>query len=45
MLVHPGKVGPGPVRCVFEHEKAKVKLAQKWLSSWVRENRVMTGDC
>jgi 2,4-dienoyl-CoA reductase-like NADH-dependent reductase (Old Yellow Enzyme family) len=38
MLVHPGRPEPGPVRCILKNEKHKVKEAQRWLSSWVREN-------
>jgi 2,4-dienoyl-CoA reductase-like NADH-dependent reductase (Old Yellow Enzyme family) len=38
MLVHPGKAEPGLVQCVLKNEANKVKEAQRWLSSWVREN-------
>ena len=38
MVVHPGKPEPGPVRCILKNEKHKVKEAQRWLSSWVKEN-------
>jgi 2,4-dienoyl-CoA reductase-like NADH-dependent reductase (Old Yellow Enzyme family) len=45
MLVHPGKADPGPVLCLFDREKSKVKQAQKWLSSWVRENVQSSDAC
>jgi 2,4-dienoyl-CoA reductase-like NADH-dependent reductase (Old Yellow Enzyme family) len=38
MFVHPGKPGPGLVRCVFKHDKAQHRMAQKWLASWVERN-------
>jgi 2,4-dienoyl-CoA reductase-like NADH-dependent reductase (Old Yellow Enzyme family) len=38
MLAHPGKAEPGLVQCVLKNEANKVKEAQRWLSSWVREN-------
>jgi hypothetical protein len=38
MLMHPGKPEPGSVKCILKNEKHKVKQAQRWLSSWVKEN-------
>ena len=36
MYVHPGKPKPGLVTCVYKEDKEIHKLAQKWLSSWVK---------
>jgi 2,4-dienoyl-CoA reductase-like NADH-dependent reductase (Old Yellow Enzyme family) len=40
MIVHPGREEPGLVACVFKQDREKHKAAQKWLASWVEENRV-----
>ncbi|MFX0118651.1 MAG: NADH:flavin oxidoreductase [Candidatus Hodarchaeota archaeon] len=38
MLIHPGRSEPGLVTCVHKSNKSLHKLAQKWLSSWVKRN-------
>jgi 2,4-dienoyl-CoA reductase-like NADH-dependent reductase (Old Yellow Enzyme family) len=40
MIVHPRREDPGLATCVFKQDKAEHKAAQKWLASWVEENRV-----
>ncbi|MFW9903332.1 MAG: NADH:flavin oxidoreductase [Candidatus Thorarchaeota archaeon] len=40
MLVHPGRPEPGLVTCIHKNDKAQHLLAQKWLSSWVRTNKI-----
>ena len=36
MHVHPGRPEPGLVTCVHKNDKSQHRLAQKWLSSWVK---------
>jgi len=31
---------PGVARCVYKHDRARVKTAQRWLSQWVSQNVV-----
>ncbi len=38
MYVHPGKPEPGLVTCIHKKDKSQHRLAQKWLTSWVRRN-------
>jgi 2,4-dienoyl-CoA reductase-like NADH-dependent reductase (Old Yellow Enzyme family) len=38
MHVHPGKPEPGLVTCVHKNDKSQHRLAQKWLTSWVKRN-------
>jgi 2,4-dienoyl-CoA reductase-like NADH-dependent reductase (Old Yellow Enzyme family) len=40
MLAHPGRVQPGLVRCLFKHDRHMIAPAQRWLSSWVKENQL-----
>jgi 2,4-dienoyl-CoA reductase-like NADH-dependent reductase (Old Yellow Enzyme family) len=40
MHVHPGRPEPGLVSCIHKNDKSQHILAQKWLSSWVRRNRL-----
>jgi 2,4-dienoyl-CoA reductase-like NADH-dependent reductase (Old Yellow Enzyme family) len=39
--VQEGK--PRLVRCLFKEERQRVKEAQRWLSTWVRENTLVDG--
>lgn len=38
MHVHPGKPEPGLVTCVYKTDKSQHRLAQKWLTSWVKRH-------
>jgi 2,4-dienoyl-CoA reductase-like NADH-dependent reductase (Old Yellow Enzyme family) len=38
MHVHPGKPEPGLVACIYKTDKSQYSLAQKWLSSWVKQH-------
>ena len=38
MHIHPGRSEPGLVTCVHKNDKSQHRLAQEWLSSWVRRN-------
>lgn len=40
MYVHPGRSSPGLVTCIHKNDKSQHLLAQKWLSSWVKRNRL-----
>ncbi len=40
MRVHPGRPGPGVVRCVHIEEPQLRRPAQRWLTTWVRQHRV-----
>jgi len=40
MIVHPGRLEPDVVTCIFKHDKQQHEMAQAWLSTWVEKNIV-----
>jgi 2,4-dienoyl-CoA reductase-like NADH-dependent reductase (Old Yellow Enzyme family) len=38
MIIHPGRETPGVPSCLYKYDKEQHRQAQKWLSTWVKEN-------
>ncbi len=40
MIMHPGLPGPTVATCLFKKDRQQTKIAQKWLASWVEQNKL-----